>query len=250
MKKLVLFIVMMSWSGVLFANDTIRVVSPEWPSFINKDGTGINMDIVKAVYEKNGYTIDLEIAPYSRANYYVKVGEKDIFFGVYSMKKRKELGLGVKTFTPDYPYSVEKVVAVFKKDPASDWKGQESLKNQKVGAIIAYDYNKVIPVPMDYWEVNKHFQGWGMLDKGRIKFFLDDYYDVLAYMKNNKVDKTAYRIETVLVVNLYIAYTMNDRGKKLAAIFDKEMPGLIKKGIISGFYTKAGFAAPTLKPED
>ncbi len=251
MKKLVIFMLLiMSWNGVLLAEDTIYVINPEWPDFVQSDGTGIIMDILRAVYEKNGYTINLKIAPYPRANDHVKKGKKDIFFGVYSMKKRKELGMKVKTYTPDYPYSIERTVAVFRKDHVSNWKGQENLKGQRVAAIRAYDYNKVIPVPMEYYEVTEHYQGWNMLKNGRIMFFLDDYADVVSYIRDNKVDMTPNRIETVLLANLYIGYTMNDRGKKLAAIYDKEMPELINTGVIAEFYKKRGHDAPILKPED
>ncbi|MCP4110970.1 MAG: transporter substrate-binding domain-containing protein [Desulfobacteraceae bacterium] len=251
MKKLVIFILLiMSWNSPLFAEDTIYVVNPEWPDFIQSDGTGIIMDILRAVYEKNGYTIDLKIAPYKRANEYVKKGKKDVLFGLYSMKKRKELGMGVKTYTPYYPYTVEKTVAIFKKESVPNWKGQESLRGQRVVAIRGYGYNEAIPVPMEYYEVSEHYQGWRMLKSGRIMFFLDDYVDVMFYIRDNKVDMTPNRIETVLIANLYPAYTMNDRGKKLAAVFDKEMPGLIADGVIAEFYKKRGYDAPILKPED
>ncbi len=253
MKKLILLFqlifLVISLNSHLFAENKIYAINPEWPGFYEGKGGGIIVEILKAVYEKNGYNVVLEVAPYKRANIYVKKGYKDVLFGLYSMKRRKQLGLKVKTFSPKYPYSVEKTVAIFKKGRVPGWKGIESLKRQSVVAIRGYDYDIVIPFPMEYNEVNKHAQYWGMLRKGRVSFILDDYMDVQSYIKKNKIDLTRFEIKTVLVENLYPAFTMNDRGKKLAAIYDKEMVSLISKGVISQLYKNGGYEPPDLKPE-
>ncbi len=256
MKKLILLIrlfqlifLTISINSHLFAENKIYAINPEWPGFYESEGNGIIVEILKAVYEKNGYQVVLEVAPYKRANIYVKKGYKDVLFGLYSMEKRRGLGMKVKTFSPEYPYSVEKTVAIYKKGYVINWKGLESLKRQSVAAIRGYDYDKVVPFPMDYNEVNKHAQYWDMLRKGRVSFVLDDYIDVLPFIKDNKIDLSRFEIKTVLVENLYPAFTMNDRGKKLAAIYDKEMASLISKGVISQLYKNGGYEPPDLNPE-
>ncbi len=250
MKRLfIIFALLVSSNCMVLANDTIYVANPEWDGFLDTNGNGIIMDILKEVYEKNGYSIHLEIVPYARANLYVKKGQKDILFGLYSMKKRDSLGMALNTFTPKYPYSVESTVAVFKKDRFRNWKGRKSLKGYRVVAIRGYQYDKALPFPVQYHEANSHQQCWDMLKKNRVDFYLDDYLDIFSYLKASSLASLPVRIETVLTDNLYPTFSMTPRGKKLGAIYDREMKRLISEGFIDKLYKLRGFDPPVLKPE-
>ncbi len=248
MKRSLLLIII--WPYVLFAQEKISVASPEWVKFVKKDGTGIYMEIITPIFERNGYEVVLEVTPYARALQVVQEGKKDMMIGTYSRKNLDKLGFGLKLFTPRYPLNVEETVAVYKKDKFLNWKGENTLRNQNVLAIRGYGYDKIINVPMKYKEINDHQQAFGMLELGRVDFYVDEYLSMLAYTTENNIDMTSYRVETIKVENLYIAMPDNEHGRKLGAIFDKEIPQQIKSGFISKLYRKAGLEPPVLKPEE
>lgn len=248
MKRWLLLIII--WPNLLLAQEKIFVASPEWVQFVKKDGTGIYMEIITPIFERNGYELVLIVTPYARALKVVQNGEKDIMFGTYSRRNLDKLGFGLKLFTPRYPLNVEKTVVVFKKDKIPNWKGENTLRDQNVLAIRGYDYDKIINVPMKYMEIDRHQQAFAMLELGRVDFFVDEHLSMLAYINETNIDITPYRIETIKVENLYIAMPDNEHGRKLGAIFDKEMPQQIESGFVSELYRKAGLEPPVLKPEE
>ena len=47
--------------------DTIQVYCDDWPGFCHRDGKGVYLDVVRAIYEPLGHEVKLHMVPYKRA---------------------------------------------------------------------------------------------------------------------------------------------------------------------------------------
>ena len=47
--------------------DTIHVYCDDWPGFCHRDGKGVYLDVVRAIYEPLGHEVKLHMVPYKRA---------------------------------------------------------------------------------------------------------------------------------------------------------------------------------------
>jgi ABC-type amino acid transport substrate-binding protein len=81
-----------------------------------------------------------------------------------------------------------------------------------------------------------------MLVKNRIDVLLDALVEIQNELKKKErlkkigFDLNEYRIEQLLQLNLYLAFTKDERGKKLMAIWDKNFEILLKNGSIKKLF--------------
>ncbi len=128
------------FAGVSFSPvakaETISVRADAWPPY-NGDpkaaDPGYGIEILKAIFEKQGYTIDYQTMPWNRALQEVKEGKFSAAIGAST-----EDGAGM-VFPEE---SVGKMDTYFfvKKGNAWTYKGIDSLKSVKLGVIDEYDY--------------------------------------------------------------------------------------------------------------
>jgi polar amino acid transport system substrate-binding protein len=139
---------------------------------------GYSWDVVRESFHIMGYTIELMVAPWSRAMLYIKNKKADLIFPATKTLQREQL----------YHYSKEnvdetKVVVYF--NPKSDfqWNGIKSLDGRVIATVRGWSYGKI-------WEASTAIvkdasstilQGFKMLDKGRV-FGVVGYEDSFDYI--------------------------------------------------------------------
>lgn len=77
-----------------------------------------------------------------------------------------------------------------------------------------------------------------VLDRERVDFFLDAKAEILDLIEKGLIDTTKYEIVTLLKLNLYLAFTNNEKGKRLKEIFDTRFPQMVASGEIKKLYDK------------
>lgn len=147
--------------------DTIHVYCDDWPGFCHRDGKGVYLDVVRAIYEPLGHEVKLHMVPYKRALAVVSQKEGDMAMGVY----RGEVP-GVHQ--PDYPDSADYVSVVMQKRWLPHWAGEHSLKEQEVLWLRGWAFDKFIPEPMRWFEIDSHEMALQLLIKGRYRYYLTD----------------------------------------------------------------------------
>ena len=145
--------------------DTIHVYCDDWPGFCHRDGKGVYLDVVRAIYEPLGHEVKLHMVPYKRALAVVSQKEGDMAMGVY----RGEVP-GVHQ--PDYPDSADYVSVVMQKRWLPHWAGEHSLKEQEVLWLRGWAFDKFIPEPMRWFEIDSHEMALQLLIKGRYRYYL------------------------------------------------------------------------------
>jgi len=230
-----LFILFVTNLGFCDDLKIITVASEEWESNTNKDGTGLYWDIIRKVYEMDNIQLKIRIVPYARSVHMVKVKKVDAWVASYIDEESFAL-------YPKWHFDADIVSALFQKSKFPEWKGVQSLTNKTVGWVRGYDYDQYIDVKMKIDELNSRNSAIAMLVKNRIDVLLDALVEIQNELKKKEkikqlgFDMNDYRIEQLLQLNLYLAFTKNDRGKQLKTIWDKNFEILLKNGSIKKLY--------------
>jgi len=249
------FLITTSFSSAMTNDHNTRIIklaSPVWQGYVNGDGTGLYVDLLNMIYAPESYKVTVTIAPFKRAAQWLmnNSGHADVMIGISSQCKLQSLGLSYPLINPYYPISNERTVALSKNVALpknvgiNDWQGINSLANKNVVAIRGYDYDKILPVAMNYVEVNDHAQAWGMVAKGRADFYIDEV-DAINHFKNtNSSTGIDFQLNTVLNEYTYLGFSQSKHGQHLADIYDARMEVLLKNNKISELYQRHGLPNP------
>lgn len=237
MKKSVFFTVIVLLCPIFFpalAGNTpteIILASEEWANATNRDGTGLYWDIFRAVYEPVGIKTKFIIRSYKGSVSLVKKNQVDAAVGIYPEEIKGAL-------FSKYPFVKDYVLVLFKKNKLSQWNGQETLKNKKVGWIKGYSYDDYLEVPVIKKEFNRRESILRQLDKDQLDFFMDTRNDVESVLSKGIIDVSRYTVETVLELERYLVFANNKKGQELKKIFDHRFPQLVKSGEIEKLFAK------------
>jgi polar amino acid transport system substrate-binding protein len=237
MKKSVFFTVIVLLCPIFFpalAGNTpaeIILVSEEWANATNRDGTGLYWDIFRAVYEPVGIKTKFIIRSYKGSVSLVKKNKADAAVGIYPEEIKGAL-------FSKYPFVKDYVLVLFKKNKLSQWNGQETLKNKKVGWIKGYSYDDYLEVPVIKKEFNRRESILRRLDKDQLDFFMDTRNDVESVLSKGIIDVSRYTVETVLELERYLVFADNKKGQEFKTIFDHRFPHLVKSGEIEKLFAK------------
>jgi polar amino acid transport system substrate-binding protein len=213
---------------------TLRVVTPDWPEFANKDGSGLYLDIFKQMYEPLGVTVSVKFVPFERAMENIREKKADVMFGLYSV----EVSGFDFLWTPRYALETERVVAVFKKGLIPQWEGEKSLENQTVTFMRGYDYDLFLNVKIQKQEIDNPEQPWLLLEKGRDDFYLEEFNSLKAYIRDHQVDMSGYQVETVYEHYLYPGFAQTPQCEKFMAIYEQRIPEMVADGTLDAIYKK------------
>ena len=218
----------------------ITVVSEPLPGLTNEDGTGLYWDILRAIYEPQGMTVNIRIVPLKRALVMIEDKTADAMLGHYR-------GDSKDFIFPQWHYSAQNICAIFKKGRLT-WNGQHSLVGKRVAWIRGADYDKYLSVPVNGEEKNDHIGPLLMVNADRIDVFLEDRAELLKTfevsadrLKQDGFQHENFQIEPVLELKLYPAFADTPRGRKLAEIFDDRMPQLLSSGRLNALFEQWNF---------
>ena len=223
MVKILVVLLAFAWSGDNYAapeqNDLV-ISSEELEDISQKDGKGCYWEILEVIFKDTGIRLKKINLPYSQAVKRVRKNKLDAVMGTYEDEFDKAV-FSAQGFDKDV------IHAVFRKGFVKDWKQQDSLSG-KVAWIRGYEYDAYLKKKVDFKEVSKRKQALVMLKKGRIDFFLDPKEDLENALQKNYVDRKELEVKTVLELQLYIAFTENERGKYFKKVFDEQLAKAIK----------------------
>lgn len=102
---------------------TLIAAADPYPPYVdpNAPGQGLAMEIVRAAFKTQGYTVKLEIMPWTRAEKGVSEGRYDMLVDVWRNDAR------VKELFFSTPYAVSKIKFIKRKDNPFEYTGLESL---------------------------------------------------------------------------------------------------------------------------
>jgi polar amino acid transport system substrate-binding protein len=116
---------------------TLIAAADPYPPYVDPQvpGEGLAMEIVRAAFKTQGYTVKLEMMPWVRAEKGVSEGRYDILVDVWRTEARaKELLFSA-------PYAISKIKFIKRKENPFEYTGLESLAGKSIGVIRGYGYS-------------------------------------------------------------------------------------------------------------
>jgi len=225
-------------SSTVHSNElTITFVSEEWDDSTRSDGTGLYWDIIRAVFEPEGYKVITINKSYAGSVSMVKKKAMDAMVGAYE----KEIADGIY---PQTHFAVDVVQAVYKKGRTIEWKDVTSIKDSTVAWISGYSYEYYLSADIAKSLTIRLFNNREDIFKffatGKLDFYIDAEADIKDFFKKhaNQYQEQDFIRQTFLELKLFVVFTSDERGRKLAAIFDRRMQDLLKQGEIRKLYDK------------
>ena len=228
---------------------TLLLVADPWCPYNCTAGSqreGYMIDIARAAFAYEGYTVEYREMPWNRALLEVEEGRHDGAVGAFIedaphlIFPKTNLGYSSQSF-------------LTRQD--SDWKfkGLESLEKTHLGYIQGYSYGKEMD---DYLEttspervtalhgVKALEQAFGMLVAGRVDAIIDDTYVLLTQMEKMKLQPLVRFAGVASVANpVYIAFSIDENGgQELADAFDRGMKKLRDENGVAPILAKYGLA--------
>ncbi|QSX29755.1 transporter substrate-binding domain-containing protein [Shewanella cyperi] len=229
MLKNALFTLLLAISPVLANAEEpiteINVVSEVWTNATEKSGRGLYWDMLRLVYQQEGIKLNFETMPYARSVNKVMANGADAWVGA----SPDEVADAVY---PKLPLDEDQYYALYSKGKVANWQGEQSLAEKRVGWSKGYQLDSYLKVKVEASEFLKLKVGINRLQSGELDFVLDARYDLEQEMQRENIDPTEFEMQKVIVLPTFIAFANNERGHRLAAIYDKQMRELIKSGAI------------------
>lgn len=215
--------------------NTLVFGTEEWKDATNIDGTGLYWDIFRAVYESEGYIVEPMIRSYEGSINLLKAQRIDVMVGAYIDEVDNAI-------YPKNHFAVDIVQVVYKNNGKYKWRGVETIKGQNVGWIKGYSFDNYLPcgIPKNI-QISRVYDrqaAFRLLNNNRIDFFMDPMGDLKDFLYDNPKFIADYKQQKILELKLYIVFSNNDKGKKLAEIFDRRFSMLQKNRAIKKLYDK------------
>jgi polar amino acid transport system substrate-binding protein len=222
MKKL-LTIIFLLYSQVISA-EVVNLCSQPRVTLSEKNGVGYYWDILRAVYEIEGYKIHENDAPFIRCLLSVDHKKTDGAVAVFRTQQRDN-----KFTYPDSRIHFSSYGVVSLRSPPID--KIHDLKGS-IGLIRGYDFSSWLHSQLNIKSMRNTAHAIAMLKHNRITHIADDIQDVLSTMKKMGENPANYLIKTMSRKDLYVVFTNNERGKKLANKFDSGIKKLANNGCL------------------
>jgi polar amino acid transport system substrate-binding protein len=212
-------------------------VTDEWHNLTRKDGTGLYLDIIKAVFARQGIEAHFRTYPYARAVQQVKDKRADGW--VASFLKEKAFPL-----YPQYHFDKNEQTIVYLKRKQSAPVSTGSLKNQRVAWLRDFGLDRFIAEPMRITELDSIESAFQMLENDRIDYFIGAKSDIEDYIRNGRQNMREFGMAYAMHLGLYVAFADTPRGVQLRELWDAEMAKFHTTDAFKAIYKKYGYRYP------
>ncbi|MBN1501755.1 MAG: transporter substrate-binding domain-containing protein [Spirochaetes bacterium] len=239
MKKLYIVFLLFIPLSINAGKNSLKVATPEWVNQTNGNGTGLYFEIIKAVFEPEGFTVEYAIVPWPRAEYMVKTGESDVMPG------------DIKTETnnfiyPDQIFLNEITSTIFKKNKIQ-WLGKSSLQNRKCIWLTGYNYQKTLGEKVTWFEIDNREAAVKAILADRSDFYIDAKIDISYYFRKHPEQKNLFEFRDIYSVDIYLKFSNNARGKHLSDLYDKRVKKLKNDRKFREIFKKYNYDFPVYK---
>jgi len=212
--------------------ETTTLCSMERPGLSQKDGTGYYWELLRAIYQEENIELKHRSAPFKRCLQLVERGMVDGAVAVFSTPER-----AMKFNYPKSRLNVSTYGLIYLKETSL-----EEINNvdSSVGIIRGYDFSAWLPANIKLVRLNGNTQAIGMLKLKRIQYHADDLQDVLLTLKKMGEPQDQFVFKSIHTKNLYVPFTKNARGQRMADSFDAGLKKASERGELKRLAEKYG----------
>jgi len=211
--------------------DQIKVANNDWDPYNTKDGGGLVDKIVKEAFALVGHDVVYVVLPWKRAYESVKAGETDITYPWSYTEERVTEIIFNKS-----PLIVNRSVFWYKKGTNFSWTEYGDLAKYDIGGMIGYsDTDQLEAEGVTVNKVKDEITNLKKLLVGRIDTFaMNEVVGNQIAKKMLSSDELAqlktFQDKPLVETNMHGVFSPNDRGRKLAADFEKGLLMLMESG--------------------
>ena len=179
-------IILLLVSPLSSANSKVIIgLQNEWPPYIiaGNPPTGLSVDIIKAAYATQGYDIQIQIKPWSRALKEVEHGRDVVVIAAWYSETRKD------TLLFSEPYLYNEISLVTLEGKQFEWGTYKDLSGKSVGVIKSYAYDDDFLTSPWFTRVESTdlLTNIHKVMNGRIDMFIEEYRVAQWTMRKNKI---------------------------------------------------------------
>ncbi|GAA6204632.1 hypothetical protein [Thalassotalea sp. SU-HH00458] len=204
--------------------DNIKVGADAWADVTETDGSGIYFKLLNEIYGAENIEVNIESFHRSLKSFEDK--KIDLLLGVF----REDVKHAI---IPNWYINTDDPILVFYRKDSPNKPNIHNLSDFSNSWVRGYHFERFINDRSDTYKVNSADEGFILLANNRIDTFIDYLENVPTALS----DKFEY-FELLPPRRLYIAFQKNQRGQKLANIFDKNMSLLRKSGKLKTLYAE------------
>jgi ABC-type amino acid transport/signal transduction systems, periplasmic component/domain len=238
----VIFLSLFASFFLMAQEKTLTAEADPWPPYVDKANPtdGLALEIIRAAYKTEGYTVKMTYVPWSRASNEVASGTVDILPDTWMTEDQK------KVLAYSEPYAQNEIKFIKLKGDPFEYTGLDSLKGKTIGIIRDYGYNDAF-LKSDLFkkeEVTDLMTNINKLTAKRIDLTLED--PIVATYVMNATDPTALsKIQFSKVslsrVGLYVCVGLkNPRHQELIDAFNRGLTKIKADGTYKKLFDKYG----------
>jgi len=239
--RLVIMIIILFIASTCHA-EKITFFAPEWKGYTNGDGTGYCWDVLRSIYEAEGIQMIHKIAPFKRSLRSVENKQADAAAGAFRTPERAKIFVYPKT---RLDHEISGIVFL----RGTPFDKIQNLKGQ-IGKVRGYDYSAWLPSSLNIYELNNTSQGIQMLRTKRIQYHADDIEDIESSIKRLGEKMDDFKIVNMHTQPLYVIFTKDNRGQRMADIYDRGNKRLYKTGKLDEIMNKYGLKTIPYDPKE
>lgn len=231
MKKTILLILL--FTCVMVSAMPVRAEYPEWqppkqclfgmPTLgqaVKAGNTGLITELLREIFEPEGYAVIHIDQPYNRALKALRMGSI-------------HCSLGFKGENPDLPQGTA-TLAFYDLSVAraadDTYTGVESLTDQEVAHMHGFDVRAMLPVPIKERPAYDLSSAFNMLDRGHVRFVVGDNQLMLEAIFVAKLQPNEFAITKLKTMEVIPVFAPTEEGRTLRSIYDRRMKELITSG--------------------
>lgn len=215
-----------SEDGVL-SDKEVRMVGVAWGGYWKADGTGYYPELLREIYEAEGYTVSLRVVPWGRARALLLSGAADVLMGEWDGAKDRALYL----YSED-PLHSETIICLALRSAALRCGDAYQQVGRRIAWVNDMDFQDGLPNPVraEVIEVPNSEVGLRMLGRHRIDGFMHYPRALMEDLDRLDAIEEPVSVSERLDIPVYALFNRSQRGNTLKTIFDQRFAVLKSSG--------------------
>lgn len=208
------------YSGISQAK-TVTVAAAQWPGYTHVDGTGLYFQILREALAAEDIQLNIRTSNWKRAKHMFQANRVDILICDYRSVDPRRLW-------PRWHLDYDQPILLFSQQPIQTL---QQLKDQPVGWLLGYDFDRYLPVSVQAYEVASDQEGFTLLQHGRLAAFISYQIHLPA-----KMQSSLHSMELAKAQPMYPVFHNDFNGRNLARAFDAGMQRLYQSGRLAELF--------------
>ncbi len=186
---------------------------------VMRNGKGLMIDMLKAVFEREKVDFEHKVMPYDNA---VEAVEKGTIHCTLDLEQRHK-NLQAKVTPAFYDLGVAYL-------RSTEFKNMKSLAGKRVAYVHGFGLQQFLPVKIRPQLVYDLSSGFHMLERGNATYVMGDARLLKEAMFESKIPAGIFEIKKLMSFKLKFIFAPTKEGRLFRDIYDRRMKEMMKSG--------------------